>query len=107
MVMGLQAERARLRRQLRAALANYMKAAERALKQGHRHHAALLLERRAELLRELNRHTEAAASLGRSAELYSEWGAHAKARKVLKQARELGWRPPEPAAVPSHNRKAR
>jgi hypothetical protein len=82
MVLGLEAEQARLAGQHRQALARYADAAERAGSKGYRQHAALLLERRAGLLQSLRRGTEAASALSQALALYEEWGAHAKVAQL-------------------------
>jgi hypothetical protein len=79
MARGLRAEQARLRGRAREALALYTQAAERAMKQGFRHHAALLQERKAGLLVLQRRGTEAAVALRLATALYAQWGAVAKA----------------------------
>ncbi len=79
MVLGLEAELARLRRKPRAALERYASAARAAELRGYNHHAALLLDRSARLLAELGRPKEAARQLDHSIQLYQQWGAEALA----------------------------
>jgi hypothetical protein len=82
MAEALRAERARLEGRSAQALACYAAATERATRQGYRHHAAFLLERRARLLADLRRDTEASAALRQAIRLYAEWGAHGKAEAL-------------------------
>ncbi len=82
MVDALRAERARLGGRAAQALAAYASATDRATRQGYRHHAAFLLERRARLLGELRRDTEASTALRQAVKLYAEWGAHGKAEAL-------------------------
>jgi hypothetical protein len=74
----LNAEHLRLRGDVRGALAVYAKGAGHAREHGHRHHAALAHERRAELLIAMGRKTEARTSLREAVALYAEWGATVK-----------------------------
>jgi hypothetical protein len=90
MALLLSAERARLRRRSARALQLYASAEEAAFKQSYRHHAALILERRAQLLLGLRRETEAATTLRRAIALYEEWGARAKARSLEELLRRVG-----------------
>ncbi len=82
MAQGLRAERARISGRSRVALTGYMQAADGALRQGYRHHAAFLHERRAHLLETLRRQTEADQARARASALYMEWGGDAKARSL-------------------------
>jgi hypothetical protein len=74
----LEAEQAALRGAVPQALRAYTQAAQRAREHGFRHHAALIHERQAALLRRRNRTTESIAALRQALELYREWGATAK-----------------------------
>jgi hypothetical protein len=87
MCEALQAERSRLQGRTAHALGAYTSAIERAQRQGYRHHAAFLLERRAGLLVELRRETEAEAALRHALRLYTEWGAHGKAEALQREVR--------------------
>jgi hypothetical protein len=89
MALVLAAERARLQRRSARALQLYAAAEEAAFKQSYRHHAALILERRARLLLTLRRETEATTTLRRAIALYEEWGARAKARALEEHLRRL------------------
>jgi hypothetical protein len=89
MAQALEAERQRLHRQTERALRSYAQAAERAARQGYRHHAALMHERRAELLLDQRRETEARGALERASGLYEEWGALAKAEALRARSRSL------------------
>jgi hypothetical protein len=85
MAHGLRAERARISGRSRVALASYMQAADGALRQGYRHHAAFLHERRSSLLETLRRQTEADQARTRASALYTEWGADTKAWSLRAQ----------------------
>jgi hypothetical protein len=79
---GLRAECARMEGRTRKALGLYAQAADGAAKRGYRHHAALLHERRAELLASQRRRTEAIAARARAVAFYREWGAEFKSKEL-------------------------
>jgi predicted ATPase len=89
MVLALQAELERLRHRPRLALARYGQAIEHATQQGYGHHAALLHERRAQLLLTLRRTTETVATLRRAISLYEAWGSSGKAAALQFQLATL------------------
>jgi hypothetical protein len=89
MSQALQAERSRLRGRTREALALYLRCQQQAVKQGYRHHAALLSERRARLLLALHRGPEAAAAFHQATALYDAWGAAGKAQILRIECAEL------------------
>ncbi len=64
------------------ALARYESSARRAQTLGYIQHAALACERRAGLLRVLNRDTQSTQELQRALSLYEQWGAHAKVARI-------------------------
>ncbi len=78
MLLGLRAEQARVSGHAKVALALYAQAADAATKIEYRHHAALLHERRADLLDEMRRNTEASSARIPAAALYEEWNARTK-----------------------------
>jgi hypothetical protein len=82
MVSVLEAEQARVRGRSELARRHYQAAAERAMAQEFRHHAALAHERRALLLHELRREIEADGALAQAAALYEQWGASGKLPKL-------------------------
>jgi hypothetical protein len=82
MARALRAEHARLRGRRADALALYARAAERAASGGYRHHAALLHERRAELLLSMQRPVEGASALQQALSLYDAWGASRKVEEL-------------------------
>ncbi len=89
MALFLEAEEARLAGREKASLERYATAAERALSQGYRHHAALLCERRARFLQQLRRDAEALPLLNRAAALYADWGAQAKVTALRGELSQL------------------
>jgi hypothetical protein len=92
LAQGLAAERARLRRSHARALDLYQSAAQRAEQQGYPQHAALLHERRSQLLEQLRRGTEAAAALRATIALYQSWGADTKVAQLEHRRSELSWK---------------
>jgi hypothetical protein len=82
MVLALDAESARLRSKHERARTLYQRAVQQARRQGFSHHAALILERQASLLRALRRDFEADAAQAEAAALYREWGAVFKANEL-------------------------
>jgi hypothetical protein len=85
MAQLLDAEKARLAGRNALCLERYRAAAERALRQGYRHHAALIFERQARHLQQLRRDTEALSLLNRAIGLYADWGAHAKVAALRRE----------------------
>lgn len=84
----LEAERLRSRGEVAPTLALYVRAAGEALDHGHRHHAALAHEARAELLADQRRSSEARTSLRQAMMLYEEWGAVTKAERLAARLAE-------------------
>jgi hypothetical protein len=78
MAAFLEAEMMRSRRRPQAAMRRYEQAARQARSAGYDHHAALIHERRADLLRHANRSTDADMATAEALELYRKWGASAK-----------------------------
>jgi hypothetical protein len=103
----LSAERLRLRGNARAAALAYGRGASEAREHGHRHHAAMAHERRAELLFELGRATEARGSLRQAIDLYEEWGAPVKVAAIARVLEPSSRPAPGQAAGPSPARPAR
>jgi hypothetical protein len=83
----LAAEHARVRGDGTKALSLYREAAQRATTQRHVHHAALIHERAADMLRAQRRFTDAATELREAIAAYQEWGARAKV-SLLRDRRE-------------------
>ncbi len=92
MESALTAASAHLRGHHPLALERYKEAARAATRGGYRHHAALLHERRGELLSQLGRNIDARQALRDAADLYSEWGAHAKVTQLRSKANAMGLR---------------
>jgi hypothetical protein len=92
LAQGLAAERARLRRSYARALGLYQSAAQRAERAGYPQHAALLHERRSQLLEQLRHGTEAAAALRAAIALYQSWGADTKVAQLEHRRSELSWK---------------
>ena len=82
MALLLDAERARLARDVTLAQALYQRSAQRAVQQAFPHHAALAHERRGRMLLEHGRVTEAATAYAEALGHYREWGADAKVRAL-------------------------
>jgi hypothetical protein len=82
MSLFLEAECARAAFDDVRALSLYRDAARRARKQGYIHHAALVHERRADLLLAQRRGIEATGELKEAISLYGSWGAAAKLREL-------------------------
>jgi hypothetical protein len=92
MSLLLDAECARLAGRHAQCLELYATAVERALRQGYRHHAALILERQGRLLQQLRRETEAHSALARATAFYADWGAHAKVAALRRELAPLNQR---------------
>jgi hypothetical protein len=88
MALMLEAEGARLRGKRERARTLYQRAGQQARMQGFPHHAALIHERRASLLRALRRDSESDLALAEAAALYREWGALPKANALAAQYRD-------------------
>jgi len=88
MLLGLDAERLRLRGKREAAITLYERAIEQAIRQGYIHHAALFRERRSELLRCLTRGVHAERDLQSAIALYTQWGAEAKVSMLRQSLRD-------------------
>jgi hypothetical protein len=82
MALFLEAEKARLRKRVRPALALYEETARRADAEGYVHHAALAHERRAELLTQGGHARRAETALRDALRRYRAWGADAKVKLV-------------------------
>jgi hypothetical protein len=89
MSLFVQAELARARRDDARALRLYAAAARGAIEHGYRHHAALLHERRADLLHSRSRHTEWGVAIREAHGLYLAWGASTKVQALKKRESEL------------------
>jgi hypothetical protein len=89
MALFLEAESARALGAVPRSLALYRQAALRAREQGYRHHAALLCERRSDLLLAERRTPEASFALREAVDLYQEWEALAKVKSLRARARAL------------------
>ena len=85
MAVFLEAEEARLAGRHGQCLERYRSAAERALRQGYRHHAALIFERHARYLQQQHNDAEALSLLNRAITLYADWGAHAKVTALRRE----------------------
>jgi hypothetical protein len=85
MAMFLQAELARLRRDLTRARSGYEQVAQRAKLQGFPHHVALAHERRASLLASARRESEAAEALRDAIAAYRDWGVQPKVRALSEE----------------------
>jgi len=84
---AVQAECARLKKGVSKALSLYQRAAREALDRGYPMRAALLHERRADLLLERRHQVEGWAALQQAHDLYMQWGAHAKVRQLERALR--------------------
>ncbi len=85
----LQAEVARTQDLVGSAMGLYGRAADRAHAQGYKNHAAVALERRANLALEIGLVAEGAGLLHEAIVMLHEWGARGAARRVLDRNQSL------------------